>query len=103
MFLNKIEQLLLAFEVIVKPRKGYPCCPANVPYGSALETPLGEDLCRMTKDVLQLGFGIARDGNTSGHSLCRTFVRKLYPSQTIVSRPLLCPVFFRAGGSTYNS
>src|SRR5258708_4619670 len=80
--LNEIESLLLAFEVIVESRKRYPSCSANAPDGSALETSLGEDFSRVMKDVLQLGFGIARDRDTSGHICVERSFNKLYPSFT---------------------
>ena len=56
--------MLFALEIVVEAGEGYACGAADIAHGGAFEALLGEDLGRCTKDVLELGFGVA--GNGSG-------------------------------------
>src|ERR1700675_5110014 len=61
--LNEIEEMLLAFEIVVEAGEGNTGGAADIAHGGTLKTVLGKDLGGGAKDVLELGLGVAGDGD----------------------------------------
>jgi hypothetical protein len=66
--LNKIEEMLLVFKIVVETREGNTGGAADIAHGSPLKTVLGEHLSGGAKDVLEFGFGIAVNRSRGSHN-----------------------------------
>src|ERR1700675_2942615 len=65
--LNEIEEMVLAFKVVVEAREGNTGGTADIAHGGALKAVLGKDLGCGAQYVLEVGLGVAWDGNGGNH------------------------------------
>ena len=74
--LNAVEQTLFTVEVIIEAGERHACSPADVSHGTGFKAMFREYLRGMTKNVLELGFGVAgKWGGLRHKTYYRTFVR----------------------------